>query len=101
MKPSERDRHSYRRSNGIENIQLVPTNPLEVRECPRQNFVELFYQAKAHPAEKIHDLTFRHYQRLESGEENPTLSTVERLMAAFPDTDFSLILKQPYKVRVA
>jgi DNA-binding XRE family transcriptional regulator len=46
-------------------------------------------------AEKIHDLTFRHYQRLESGEENPTLRTIERLMAAFPDTDFSLILKQP------
>lgn len=52
-------------------------------------------------AEKIHDLTFRHYQRLESGEENPTLGTIERLMAAFPDTDFSVILKKPYKVRAA
>ncbi len=52
-------------------------------------------------AGKIHDLTFRHYQRLESGEENPTLSTIERLMIAFPDTDFSLILKQPQKERVA
>ena len=52
-------------------------------------------------AEKIHDLTFRHYQRLESGEENPTLGTIERLMAAFPDTDFSVILKQPHKVRAA
>src|SRR5690606_17694981 len=27
-------------------------------------------------AEKVRDITFRHYQRLESGEENPTLSTL-------------------------
>jgi DNA-binding XRE family transcriptional regulator len=52
-------------------------------------------------AEKIHSIAFRHYQRLESGEENPTLSTIESIMAAFPDTDFSLILKQPNKARVA
>lgn len=37
----------------LENIHFVLTDPLEVRECPRQNFVELFYQAKAHPAGKI------------------------------------------------
>jgi hypothetical protein len=36
-----------------ENILLVLTDPLEVRKCPRQNFVELFYQAKAQPAGKI------------------------------------------------
>ena len=52
-------------------------------------------------AEKIRDLTFRHYQRLESGEENPTLATIESIMGAFPDTDFSLILKHPHKMRVA
>ena len=44
-------------------------------------------------AKKIGDITFRHYQRLESGEENPTLETVASMMAAFPKTDFSLILK--------
>ncbi len=48
-------------------------------------------------AEKIRDITFRHYQRLESGEENPTLSTVESVMVAFPEADFSLILKQSHK----
>ncbi len=48
-------------------------------------------------AKKIGDITFRHYQRLESGEENPTLDTVESLMAAFPDADFSLILKHSPK----
>lgn len=52
-------------------------------------------------AEKIGNITFRHYQRLEAGEENPTLSTIESIMAAFPDADFSLILKQPNKARVA
>ncbi len=52
-------------------------------------------------AEKIRDLTFRHYQRLESGDENPTLGTIESIMGAFPDTDFSLILKHPHKMRVA
>lgn len=52
-------------------------------------------------AEKIHTITFRHYQRLEAGEENPTLSTIESIIAAFPDADFSLILKHSNKVRVA
>ncbi len=45
-------------------------------------------------AKKIGDITFRHYQRLESGEENPTLATIESMMRAFPNTDFSVILKQ-------
>jgi len=54
-----------------------------------------------HAAKKIGDITLRHYQRLESGEENPTLGTVESLMAAFPDADFSLILKHPPKAVVA
>lgn len=44
-------------------------------------------------AKKIGDITFRHYQRLESGEENPTLETVASIMAAFPKADFSVILK--------
>lgn len=44
-------------------------------------------------AKKIGDITFRHYQRLESGEENPTLGTIASMMAAFPNTDFSVILK--------
>lgn len=50
-----------------------------------------------HAAKKISDITLRHYQRLESGEENPTLETVESLMTAFPDADFSLILKHSPK----
>jgi DNA-binding XRE family transcriptional regulator len=44
-------------------------------------------------AEKMGDITFRHYQRLESGEENPTLGTITSMMAAFPHADFSVILK--------
>lgn len=36
----------------LEDIRLVLADPLEVRECPRQNFVELFYQAKTHPMGK-------------------------------------------------
>lgn len=36
----------------LEDIRLVLADPLEVRECPRQSFVELFYQAKAHPEGK-------------------------------------------------
>jgi len=52
-------------------------------------------------AERVRDITFRHYQRLESGEENPTLGTVESLMEAFPDVDFSLILKLPGKEQEA
>ena len=48
-------------------------------------------------AEKVGGITFRHYQRLESGEENPTLETIESIMAAFPKEDFSLILKHSPK----
>lgn len=44
-------------------------------------------------AQKVGDITLRHYQRLEAGEDNPTLSTVENLMKAFPNYDFSQILK--------
>ncbi len=36
----------------LEDICLVLSDPMEVRECPRQNFVELFYQAKTHPMGK-------------------------------------------------
>ena len=43
--------------------------------------------------EKIGAITLRHYQRLEAGEDNPTLSTVENLMKAFLQYDFSQILK--------
>jgi DNA-binding XRE family transcriptional regulator len=46
-------------------------------------------------AEKIGEITLRHYQRLEAGEDNPTLSTVENLMKAFPQYDFAQILKHP------
>ncbi len=44
-------------------------------------------------ASRIGDITVRHYQRLESGEENPTLGTIESMMTAFPNVDFSVILK--------
>lgn len=30
----------------------LEADPLEVRECTRQNFVELFYQVKTHPSGK-------------------------------------------------
>ena len=46
-------------------------------------------------AEKIGEITLRHYQRLEAGEDNPTISTVENLMKAFPQYDFAQILKHP------
>lgn len=36
----------------IKNIEAVLANPNEVVECPRQEFVELFYQVKFHPAGK-------------------------------------------------
>ena len=36
----------------IKNIESVLENPSEVVECPRQEFVELFYQIKLHPAGK-------------------------------------------------
>jgi len=52
-------------------------------------------------AEKIGEIALRHYQRLEAGEDNPTLSTVENLMKAFPQYDFSQILKHPVGADVA
>jgi DNA-binding XRE family transcriptional regulator len=52
-------------------------------------------------AKKIGDITLRHYQRLEAGEDNPTLETVECIMAAFPSVDFSLILKHSPRKGVA
>lgn len=36
----------------IEDIESVLMDPLEVRESPRHEFVELYYQAKAHPEGK-------------------------------------------------
>jgi hypothetical protein len=36
----------------LEDMQRVLADPLEVRESPRQSFVELFYQAKTHPEGK-------------------------------------------------
>lgn len=36
----------------IKSIESVLANPNEVVECPRQEFVELFYQVKLHPAGK-------------------------------------------------
>ncbi len=36
----------------IENIENVLADPSEVIECPRQEFVELYYQVKLHPAGK-------------------------------------------------
>jgi predicted transcriptional regulator len=41
------------------------------------------------------------YQRLEAGADNPTLSTIESLMKAFPQYDFSQILKFPAEAEVA
>jgi hypothetical protein len=35
-----------------EDIRQVLADPLEVRESPHQNFVELLYQTKAHPEGK-------------------------------------------------
>lgn len=46
-------------------------------------------------ADRIGHITMRHFQRLEAGEDNPTLSTIESLMAAFPAYDFSQILRSP------
>ena len=45
-------------------------------------------------AERIHNITLRHYQRLESGEENTSLSMIESVMKAFPKVDFSRLLKK-------
>jgi len=36
----------------LEDIRSVLADPLEVRKSPRQSFIELFYQAKAHPEGK-------------------------------------------------
>lgn len=36
----------------IDDIKSVLMDPLEVRESPKQGFVELYYQAKAHPEGK-------------------------------------------------
>ena len=44
-------------------------------------------------ADKSGHLTLRHYQRLESGEENTTLEMVEGIARAFPKWDFSVVLK--------
>lgn len=56
---------------------------------------------QAQAAKKIGDITLRHYQRLEAGEENPTLDTIEHVMHAYPKTDFSRILKHANKSSVA
>lgn len=36
----------------LEDIRSALRDPLEVRESPRQSFIELFYQSKAHPEGK-------------------------------------------------
>lgn len=38
---------------GLSDIEAVLRDPLEVRQSPRQTFVELYYQAKAHRGGKI------------------------------------------------
>lgn len=45
-------------------------------------------------AKRIGDITLRHYQRLEAGEENTTLEMLERITAAFPQQDFSKMLSK-------
>jgi DNA-binding XRE family transcriptional regulator len=52
-------------------------------------------------SQHIAQITIRHYQRLEAGEDNPTLSTIESMMKAFPHYDFSQILRQPGSEDVA
>lgn len=37
----------------LEDIKLTLKDPSEVRECPRQGFVELFYRLKSHAKGKI------------------------------------------------
>ena len=44
-------------------------------------------------AKKIGDITLRHYQRLEAGEDT-TLEVLEKITQAFPDQDFSKMLKK-------
>jgi DNA-binding XRE family transcriptional regulator len=48
-------------------------------------------------AHKIGKLSLRHYQRIEAGEENPTLLLLDAIVNAFPETDFSLVLKKNQK----
>lgn len=50
---------------------------------------------------QITEITLRHYQRLEAGEENPTLSMIENIMRAFPKYDFSQILRHSHRDDVA
>ena len=50
---------------------------------------------------RIAEITLRHYQRLEAGEDNPTLSTIESMMKAFPEYDFSQILRHSENEDVA
>jgi transcriptional regulator with XRE-family HTH domain len=52
-------------------------------------------------AAEVSTITLRHYQRLEAGEDNPTLSTIESLMKAFPRYNFAKILKHPVEAEVA
>lgn len=44
-------------------------------------------------ATRIGNITLRHYQRLEAGEDT-TLETLERITQAFPNQDFSRIFKK-------
>lgn len=44
-------------------------------------------------AKRIGDITLRHYQRLEAGEDT-TLEMLERITAAFPKQDFSKMLRK-------
>ncbi len=44
-------------------------------------------------AKRIGDITLRHYQRLEAGEDT-TLETLERITLAFPGQDFSKMFKR-------
>jgi DNA-binding XRE family transcriptional regulator len=44
-------------------------------------------------AKKIGNITLRHYQRLEAGEDT-TLEVLERITLAFPQQDFSKILRR-------
>ncbi len=51
-------------------------------------------------AKKIGDITMRHYQRLEAGEDT-TLEMLERISQAFPMHDFSKIVSKGAKLSVA
>jgi len=44
-------------------------------------------------AKKIGDITLRHYQRLEAGEDT-TLEVLEKITQVFPEQDFSKMLKR-------